>query len=236
MAVRVLWVIPILNRLLAGEQAETPQPFEVASVRPTDPKNHYVDFRVSPGGRLTVTGWELSLLIQRAYGLKRYQILGGPAWTDTNLYDISARASGDPTPSEMMGMLRELLAERFHLRVMLETRDVDGYALVTAKGGPKLTPAKGADREWVRRMTRPDVITLGGENAPMSLFAERLGEVLGGPVRDRSGVAGHYDFVLKFAPLQPGAMDVGEPAPSIFTGLQDQLGYGWRRRVHRCPC
>jgi uncharacterized protein (TIGR03435 family) len=223
-AVRALWVIPIVTWLLVGDQAEKPKRFEVASVRPTDPKERYADFRVSPGGRFTVTGWELSLLIQRAYGVKRYQILGGPAWIDTDLYDISAKASGDPTSSEMMGMLHELLAERFHLRVRLETRDVEGYALVTAKGGPKLTPAQGADREWVRRMTRPDAITLGGENAPMSLLAERLGEVLGRPVRDRSGIAGHYDFVLTFAPPQPSAMDVGGSAASIFTALQEQLG------------
>src|SRR5882762_7843289 len=74
-AVRALWVIPILTRLLAGEQAENPQRFEVASVRPTDSKERYADFRVSPGGRLTVTGWELSLLTHRRDGSERYQIL-----------------------------------------------------------------------------------------------------------------------------------------------------------------
>src|SRR5215471_9135148 len=88
-------------------------PFEVASVRSSDPSSRYVDFRVTAGGRLTVTRWQLSLLIQRSYGVKRHQIVGGPGWMDSDPYDIAAKATGNPTEREMMAMLRELLAERF---------------------------------------------------------------------------------------------------------------------------
>ncbi len=36
-------------------------------------------------------------------------------------------------------MLQALLQDRFQLKTHLETKDVSGYALVVAKGGPKLT-------------------------------------------------------------------------------------------------
>jgi uncharacterized protein (TIGR03435 family) len=197
--------------------------FEVAAVRPSDPNYRFVDFRVSPGGRLTVTRWQLSLLIERAYGVKRYQITGGPAWMDIDPYDITAKAGGNPTQPEMMAMLRALLADRFHLTLRRETWEVEGYLLLTAKGGPKLNPAKGAKGEWVRRMNRPGEWSLGGENAPTSLLAERLGEVLERPVRDKTGIEGHYDFLLKFSP--PGIdLAPADAASSIFTALQEGLG------------
>ena len=40
-------------------------------------------------------------------------------------------------------MVQALLADRFHLRVSYQTREIPVYALVTAKGGPKLTKSTG---------------------------------------------------------------------------------------------
>jgi uncharacterized protein (TIGR03435 family) len=66
-------------------------------------------------------------LIEAAYSLERWQVIGGPAWLDTDLFDIEAKTSEDlsketdrvvalgrPAPRKMMLMLQTLLAERFN--------------------------------------------------------------------------------------------------------------------------
>jgi uncharacterized protein (TIGR03435 family) len=46
------------------------------------------------------------------------------------------------THEQMEPMLQKLLQQRFHLSVHRESKLVSGYALVVAKGGAKLQPAK----------------------------------------------------------------------------------------------
>jgi uncharacterized protein (TIGR03435 family) len=45
---------------------------------------------------------------------------------------------------------------------------------------------------------------------------------LGRPVVDMTGIAGAYDFALRWAP--DGAPATANAAPSIFTALEEQLG------------
>ena len=70
--------------------------FEVASVKSADPNSRRgLDFQIAPGGSLTVTNLALQTLVQEAYGVKRYQIAGGPKWLDSDRFDIAAKAGGD---------------------------------------------------------------------------------------------------------------------------------------------
>jgi uncharacterized protein (TIGR03435 family) len=90
------------------------------------------------------------MLIRFAYTLGDYQILNAPGWTESEGYDILAKPAPRPEPDpwaseEGQRRLREstkaLLAERFGFQAHIETRESPIYALVVAKGGPKLKPS-----------------------------------------------------------------------------------------------
>src|SRR5437016_3493060 len=137
--------------------------FEVASVKPTDPKEDYVQWLTYPGGRIVITNHTLAMLIEGAYGVSLYRITGGPRWVDKDLYSITAKAPGGSpaaalipatpnaaSPPEFRAMLQTLLADRFGLKLHRETRQLPVYALVIAKGGPKLELARdpSAEPRW----------------------------------------------------------------------------------------
>jgi uncharacterized protein (TIGR03435 family) len=88
----------------------------------------------------------LKMLIQTAYDLRGpeagQRISGGPVWLDSNKYDIEAKAAEPVSEAELKRMLQSLLAERFQLALHRETREMPGYTLGVAKGGPKLKEAK----------------------------------------------------------------------------------------------
>src|SRR4029453_8789010 len=71
-----------------------------------------------------------------------FQIIGGPAWMNSDQYDLDARAGGEATIDQMRPMLQSLLADRFTLRLRRETRPLPVYELVAAKNGLKIAPMK----------------------------------------------------------------------------------------------
>jgi uncharacterized protein (TIGR03435 family) len=80
------------------------------------------------------------MIIQQAYRISAYQLVGGPSWIDTERFDIVARAPEGSRPDQMPLMVRGLLAERFKLKIRGEMRDVPIYALVLARSDGKLGP------------------------------------------------------------------------------------------------
>jgi uncharacterized protein (TIGR03435 family) len=133
-------------------------------------------------------------------------------------------------------MLQTLLEERFKVAVHRETRMEPIYELVVPKEGPKLKPTAGPDANGRQgffcrgRGLGPCTAT----NADIGALVRMLSQMLGRPVRDKTGLANKYDYTLTFAPeptqLAPGApapdavQPVDSNAPSIFTALQEQLG------------
>ena len=75
---------------------------------------------MGPGPGFAARGYSLKLLIQRAFNMKGFQVLGGPSWLDVDRYDIVARApatvAGDLTEDQLQPMLLALLIDRFGLR------------------------------------------------------------------------------------------------------------------------
>jgi uncharacterized protein (TIGR03435 family) len=135
---------------LFGQSAGAPSAFDVASVKPASATSRQgADFRVLPGGTLQVTNLNLRVIIEEAFGVKAYQISGGPGWFGTDEFDIEAKADGNANRGRVMAMLRTLLAERFQLKVHRETREGNVYALVAAKNGPNLKTATG-EQSFVR--------------------------------------------------------------------------------------
>ena len=74
----------------------------------------------------------------RAYDIQDFQ-LEGPDWMANVRFDIAAKYPPvDSTKDQRTLMLQSLLAERFHLVVHRQTKEMPAYALVVAKNGPKL--------------------------------------------------------------------------------------------------
>jgi uncharacterized protein (TIGR03435 family) len=76
-------------------------------------------------------------LICIAYRLKQYQVIG-PDWLKTRMFDIQAKIPDGVTTEKVPEMLRTLLVERFGLKIHHDSKEQSVYALMVAKGGPKL--------------------------------------------------------------------------------------------------
>jgi uncharacterized protein (TIGR03435 family) len=222
--------------------------FDVASIKPASPTGPgYV--RPQPGGRFTAIS-TLRTLIQNAYGVFPFQIVGGPEWISTERYEIEAKAEGTPTNREQFQMLQSLLEERFQLKVRHETREAAIYALVAAKNGPKLeapkegnctaeTSTPAATRTVMKFPCGRLMMGIGekdgmlkGGNVIMSELTRVLSTMMGRPVVDKTGFTTAFDVDLHFIPdtgtagLPNAAVpEVPDPAQAtIFTALQEQLG------------
>ena len=207
--------------------------------------------------------WRLRPIIEFAYNIKPYQLSGGPGWirSKSDRYDIEAKVedslveelqklSPDQRGYQMRLMLRSLLADRFKLSLSHETKELPIFALVVAKGGPKLTPTAVTPPDPSRTnapgpQNRPFIqMTPAGNNTakisatgvPIGALADRLlglPDIGGRPVLDQTGIKGNYDFTLQFAIRVglsgglPGLDNEPTPdasGPSIFTALEEQLG------------
>ena len=157
MSRRVIVAAGVMVALVAGRaNAQSPAAaprFEVASVKPgMSPMDAgraagagggrvsfpFFGIRTQPGGRLQAVA-NLQTLIMRAYGIKAYQLEGGPKWMSSDYFDISAKADNEAaTDAEMNEMLKSLLAERFGLRIHVETRQMPVYTLTVARADGRL--------------------------------------------------------------------------------------------------
>jgi uncharacterized protein (TIGR03435 family) len=134
----------------------------------------------------------------------------------------------------MMRMLQSLLADRFHLRIRREPREMMASVLTIARGGSKLEESSDGSDFDVRKISASKIIY---HNLPMSLFTNLLAGYVGDTVVDETGLDGSYNFTLNFMPdsVGPGVREGREPgpdpnAPSLFTALPEQLGVSLVRR------
>ena len=118
--------------------------FDVASVKPAAPiTGGRLMVRMSGGpgspdpGQITYTNVAMKNLLTTAYNVKGYQI-SGPAWLDSERYDIAAKIPKGATKEQFQLMLQNLLAERFKLTLHRESKDLPIYALVVGKNGVKM--------------------------------------------------------------------------------------------------
>lgn len=203
------------------QSAASLQPsFEAATIKPSpsaDPANGYWS---RPGiGRFYAHSLSLQFLVQLAYGIESNQIAGKPSWLDSDNFDIDAKPEEGVklSPDELKPRLQSLLADRFHLVAHFETQTARGYALVTAKGGPKLQPTKGDHFPgW-----RIDTSTghLEGLNWSMAFLATVLQRATKIPIADETGIAGSYDIKVQYAP----DAEQDSALPSLFTALRETL-------------
>ncbi len=215
--------IPLLAFLLAvaahAQTAASPA-FEAASIKPHAEPITFSGSSAS-GSIAKWTAATLLDLISGAYDLNYYQIAGIPHWAESSHFDIVARSPGGtaPTKDELHQMVRTLLAERFHLKVHNETRELPVYALTIGKSGPKLDEPDTTKPPGLRTMANGTGIHITSWQTPMKRLAEQLSVTAGRPVLDQTGLTGAYAFKLEFNP-----MTTESELPSMSTAVQDQLG------------
>jgi len=147
-------------------------------------------------------------------------IEGGPAWIHSELFEIEARAEGNPNEEMMQGpMLQALLEDRFQLKIHRETREVPVYSLTVAQGGSKLTPFQEGScipmpftnskptpppgQEYCKvkiSTTKPAVAAVDAQGSTLTRFSQLLGLVVDRPVIDKTGITAKFDIHLQFAP------------------------------------
>jgi len=242
----------------SGSAADVPK-FDVVSVKPAGPSDGRSRLMLTPDGT-SMQGTPVQMLLHLAFGVEDDRIIGAPSWTRSNRYDIEAKVSPEDAPrldklkqEDRRAMLLPLLAERFSLKYHHETRELPMYALVIAKGGPKLTastaepppdpnfPArpegqrKGGIDTRGRMMMEPDRIE--SQDTSIDMLVHALAPRLGRSVVDKTGLTGRYDYTLRWTPddappPMPGGdaglahRDAGNDAAgvSLITAIQEQLG------------
>jgi uncharacterized protein (TIGR03435 family) len=237
--------------LSSSQTAQDRLAFEVASVKRSASSSGRFAMSGGPGttdpGRISYTNIMLRRVLLAAYDFSNYQI-SGPDWLNTLRFDITAKVPDRATKEQFQSMLRNLLATRFQMTVHRESKELPIYALVTAKGGPKLRasvdegvrpaeeqlpivrPEEGKDGFPPVTLRTPGLIIetkngrarLTAKDVPLSKLADWLSGRLDRPVVDMTGLAAHYSFALYFTPEGTSAADRSEPG--IPAALQEQLG------------
>ena len=194
--------------------------YEVATIKPVDGAPP-----PSPGGPPPMPRDEMlrfvntRILIASAYNAEafaRSEIIGGPSWLDSQIYEIHTKIGGPLSDAmqqisnaqrkkNMELMDQSLLADRFKLNMHFETRQLPQYALVAAKGSPKLAAAVNPSGPHNRSMQMPS-----GQNMELTATAvstdslasmlQMEPEIGGRRIVNRTGLTGLYDVTLDWTP------------------------------------
>ena len=182
-----------------------------------------VNQRIHVDKNLQVTNVSVRQLIEFSYRVNKQQIEGGPAWLDTDRFDIVAQPNTQdkPSPAQWRAMIQELLGTQFNLTLNRVDRQLPVYTIAVADSGPKMTegdPNGPGD---------PDFNGLGNMRAN-SMNMEDLAAllqmmVLDRPVLDKTGLSARYVFTLVWAPddAQFPTFRGRRPPPQAFAGRKD---------------
>jgi uncharacterized protein (TIGR03435 family) len=205
--------------------------FDAASIKRSEPNNpNGSTFDYRSGGSLRVLYGTLHGLIESAYDVRDFQVIGGPGWVNTDRFDLQARsAPGSPPVSretdiaETRLRLRTLLADRFQLVLHRETRELPQYVLRVNKDGPTLIVERSSPAN-LRTGIQSTCGHMTGTWASIANLTFVLSRQLRRPVLDGTGLSERYTFQLDWTPELAPCGDSASDAPSIFTAIQEQLG------------
>jgi uncharacterized protein (TIGR03435 family) len=212
--------------LALGVHGQSRQEFEVDVIRPSSAgPSAGTSFNVFEGGRVKITNEPVKLLLRTAFQVQNAQIAGGPAWLDSDRYDIEAKTgrSEKPEPGQLSPFLQTMLADRFGLKFHREMRELTVYALVPEKNqrsGSKLKPKAAEELTAMDTHGERGKSQLAATAVSMDALARYLGNRLGRIVVDKTGLTDSYDFTLEWAPDEA----VDSSVPSLATALREQLG------------
>jgi uncharacterized protein (TIGR03435 family) len=205
----------------------------VSTIKPSSPDEGY---SVAVQGRRFVTRQtSLKELIGYAYMMNVRQIVGGPGWIESDRFDVEAETDREEKLSQPVAraMVQQLLADRFHLVMHPDRKELAVYAVTAGSETPKLTKSAGNSQGFgtigIQAFGQMSVV-----NATMGEFANLLQRyVLDRPVLDQTGIEGRYDLKLQWTAddsqfngrggQMPKLQSSFEP-PDIFGAFREQLG------------
>jgi uncharacterized protein (TIGR03435 family) len=180
------------------------------------------------------------LLLRMAFGAQADQIIGAPAWVDTERFDITAKVAPGVVfnPMTMLQpMLRHLIEDRFRLKLHRETRELKVYRLVRLRDdrlGPKLIAAPANSCSAPDQQDAASLIAAGKgcsagpvpggisvHGMPIATRASLIAPSVERVIVDATGLTGNWDLELAFVNQ---VQDANGDAPSLFTALEEQLG------------
>jgi uncharacterized protein (TIGR03435 family) len=232
------WTVPPPTPRPRSMDANANASFEVATIKPSSltwpGKN--AGFR---GGRYMSRNTNVNDLIALAYGLHAKQIVGGPEWFGTDLYDIEGKpdAEGVPSDKQIKIMLQKLLVERFKLTFHHDKRELSVYVISVASGGPKMTKST-SDPNALPTFGFRGLGHLVVTNMTMTDFAIWMqAGVMERPVVDKTELLDRYGFQLNWTPdesqfaqfrgvgrVVPLPTNDPNALPNLYTAMQEQLG------------
>jgi uncharacterized protein (TIGR03435 family) len=232
-AVAAVVVAGIPRKVVAQEsQAQKMMPadarptFEVAAIKLADPDEKRDGFDVK-GRHVLMENIPVMTMLVFGYGVSPKQVVGVPDWAKSEHWDVDGvpDVEGAPNLAQTQGMVQGLLTDRFGLKVHHETREVAGYALTVAKGGPNIAKSQGDPNGLPRQNSHMNAgqRDIKFTNNTMREFALAMQFYMSEPVVDRTGLTGRWDFELKWTTDETRAPQENA-APGVFTAVQEQLG------------
>jgi uncharacterized protein (TIGR03435 family) len=225
--------------------------FDVASIRESPESDSYTvgGFDPAHSSVAKFTNNTAMDLIAIAYGMRWAQIEGAPDWVKSTRYMVEAKSdiateerlaklSDEEARAEKQHMLQMLLADRFQLTVKWQTQEGTIYNLVVARDGPKMStklePPTKEQIELFRGAPVPPLYQHGdgrlgyeyiAHGATTGMVAMMAASQMGSNVVDKTGLAGKYDFALRYSGTVPGTGSRDPDAwPLLITALPEQLG------------
>ena len=202
----------------ATAQSPPAPSFDVTSVKRNTSGGGGMQMRNMPGN-VSAFNVPVRQLIRMAYQVQDFQVVGAPAWENTDRFDVEGRfdpaaplVGFDTPPQRMSAMMKTLLRDRFGMLAHTETREMPILALTVARSdgrlGPQLKPA-AVDCAAIGRGRGP-LDGRGGPPPDGRIGGPPADGRLGGPPPDGRG-----------APPPGAPFSLGERPP-----CGDRMGFG----------
>jgi uncharacterized protein (TIGR03435 family) len=267
-ATTVLLMTMIVGDIVVAQNVPAAARFEVVSVRHVvrDPPSSLIEvipFRITPRGQM-FGQWALRNLIQFAYDIASYEqvvtVNSDASGFLAEVFDVDARPPESPSPptrEEIKAMTRLMLAERFRLRVRIDTELVSATVLRMIKPGvfgrglrpapegcsPVPSGVNPYDPKFAEAYLRScSLSTFDGRVrgiVSLDAFARSMSALAGRPILDHTGLEGVFAFnaTIDMTTLrQEVASRLGPPLPrptqsgaqAFVDALRDQMGLSAR--------
>jgi bla regulator protein blaR1 len=234
--------IPLAIGIIRAQTLPPPPAYtyDVVSIHRASPDQRGEHIGPGAQGGLRMQNITAMLMLTFAYGVRDYQIAGAPGWVSSDRFDVSftpdkAEAALGPgiSVSELESIMNRqkqrtqaVLRDRFGLILRAETHELPIYALIPAKGGPRLSRPADAKRGVSLQGKRTQITAT---SATIKMLADYLSGELGRPVTNETGLDGPFDFKLEWTPDSAAQPSPDEPVsatggPSLVTALTEQLG------------